>query len=52
MDLTLEGPCIIFAICILPKLLYHLDVSDSASLTMYHSLHIQYLQEAPEDGPL
>ena len=36
----------------LPKLLYQLDVSDSVSLTTYHSLLIQYLQEAPEDGPL
>ena len=31
---------------ILPKTLYQLDVSDSAFLTTYHSLHTQYLQRS------
>ena len=31
---------------VLPKMLYQLDVSGSASLTTYHSLHIQYLQRS------
>ena len=30
----------------LPKTLYQLDVSSSAFLTTYHSLHIQYLQRS------
>ena len=30
----------------LVELLYQLDVSDSASLTTYRSLHIQYLQRS------
>ena len=31
---------------ILPQTLYQLDISGSASLTTYHSLHIQYLQRS------
>ena len=31
---------------VLPQALYQLDVSDSGFLTMYHSLHIQYLQRS------
>ena len=36
----------------IPQTFYQRNVSDSAVLTTYHSLHIQHLKEAPEDGPL
>ena len=38
---TFISPC-----CILPKMLYQLDVSDSAFVTTYHNLHIQHLQRS------
>ena len=31
---------------VLPQTLYQPDVSDRASLTTYHSLHVQYLQRS------
>ena len=47
MNLTLEGPCIIFCniYTVLPQTLYQRGVSVSAFLTTYHSLHIQHLKE-------
>ena len=33
-------------VTVLPKTLYQLDVSDSAFLITYHSLHIQYIQRS------